>query len=223
MDRRRPLPGLMIALTLIPSLAPASEVELLLVSSQKAIMLVDGKRRVLSVGETSPEGVTLEAIESETAIVALDGETRHLELARTMAGGPAPPVAAGAPDGQGEHRIYADNNGMYRATGSINGFPVNFIVDTGATTVVLNAGEARRLGIDYRMDSKIVSVTTASRQERGYLVQLRSVKMGPIEVRNVAATVIDGAFPPQALLGMSFLGRLESERTPTMLLLRKAY
>jgi predicted aspartyl protease len=47
--------------------------------------------------------------------------------------------------------------------------------------------------------------------------------MGPIEVRNVAATVIDGAFPPQALLGMSFLGRLESERTPTMLLLRKPY
>jgi aspartyl protease family protein len=96
-------------------------------------------------------------------------------------------------------------------------------VDTGATTVVLNAGEARRLGIDYRMNSKIVSVTTASRQERGYLVELRSVKMGSIEVRNVAATVIDGAFPPQALLGMSFLGRLESERTPTMLLLRKPY
>jgi aspartyl protease family protein len=223
MDIRRPLAGLTILLTLAPSLAPATETELLLVSPQKAIMLVDGKRRVLSVGETSPEGLTLVAIESETAIVTLDGETRHLELARTMAGGPAPPVAAGTPNGQGEHRIYADNNGMYRATGSINGFPVNFIVDTGATTVVLNAGEARRLGIDYRMDSKIVSVTTASRQERGYLVQLRSVKMGSIEVRNVAATVIDGAFPPQALLGMSFLGRLESERTPTMLLLRKAY
>jgi aspartyl protease family protein len=186
-------------------------------------MLVDGKRRVLSVGETSPEGVTLEAIESDTAVVALDGKFRHLGLARTMAGGPAPPPAAMKSRGQKEHRIYADNNGMYRATGSINGFPVNFIVDTGATTVVLNASEARRLGIDYRMNSEIVSVTTASRQERGYLVQLRSVKMGPIEVRNVAATVIDGAFPPQALLGMSFLGRLESERTPTMLLLRKPY
>jgi len=213
----------MAALILAPSSAPATEVELLLVSPQKAIMLVDGKRRVLSVGETSPEGLTLLAIESETAIVALGGETRHLGLARTMTGGPAPPPAAETSKGQREHRIYADNNGMYQATGSINGFPVNFIVDTGATTVVLNAGEARRLGIDYRMNSKIVSVTTASRQERGYLVELRSVKMGSIEVRNVAATVIDGAFPPQALLGMSFLGRLESERTPTMLLLRKPY
>jgi aspartyl protease family protein len=100
---------------------------------------------------------------------------------------------------------------------------VNFLVDTGATTVVLNASQGRRLGLDYRMDGTIVSVVTASGVERGYQIKLRSVKVGQIELTNVEATVVDGAFPPEALLGMSFLGRLESESTPTMLLLRKKY
>ncbi len=197
----------------------------MLLSSQKAIFLVDGERRVLMPGEESPEGVELIAIEEERAVVKIGGETRHLDLSRKWVGqgGPSPRDADSVANTGQEHRVFVDNQGMFLTTGSINGFPVDFIVDTGATTIVLNAAAAKRLGIDYRMDGKIIGVTTASRQERGYLVKLRSVKLGQIEIFNVDATVIDGSFPPRALLGMSFLGRLESQRTPTTLLLRKRY
>lgn len=207
---------------LVAAPVAAAEISLLLLSPDRAILLVDGVRRVLSPGETSPEGVALLAIDNDAVTVRIDNETRQLQLARSMAPVAKPkshtPVA-GAP----EHRVYIDNSGMYRTTGSVNGFPVSFIVDTGASTVVLNAREARRLGLDYRMDSKIVAVTTASGLERGYLVKLRSVKVGTIELYGVEAIVVDSSFPVQALLGMSFLGRLESKRTPSMLILRKSH
>jgi aspartyl protease family protein len=177
---------------------------------------------MLSPGDTSPEGVALVAIENDTATVRIGDATQRLRLARSM-GSTAAPAAGAAGTGKPEHRVYIDSSGMYRTAGSVNGFPVSFIVDTGASTVVLNAREARRLGLDYRMDSKIVAVTTASGVERGYLVKLQSVKVGPIELFGVEAIVVDSNFPVQALLGMSFLGRLESERTPSMLVLRKIH
>ena len=214
--------GLVLLLPMQPN---AAEIQLLLLSSQKAIFLVNGERRVLTPGEASPEGVELIAIEEEKAIVKIGEETRHLDLSRKWVGenSSSPRDSSSVTNRGQEHRVFVDNQGMFLTTGSINGFPVDFIVDTGATTVVLNADAAKRLGIDYRMDGRIISVTTASKQERGYLVKLRSVKLGQIEVFNVDATVIDGDFPPRALLGMSFLGRLESQRTPTTLLLRKRY
>lgn len=200
----------------------AAEVSLLLLSPDRAILLIDGKRRVLAPGETSPEGVTLVDLDAEVATVLQDGETRELRLARFVA--PlAPPESGTATATVPEHRVYADTGGMYRTTGSINGFPMSFIVDTGASTVVLNAREARRLGLDFRLESEIVTVTTASGVERGYLLNLRTVKVGPIELNGVDAIVVDSGFPAQTLLGMSFLGRLESERTAGMLILRKPY
>lgn len=215
-----------LVLLMLASEAMAADVQLLLISSEKAIILVEGERRLLTKGDRTPEGIELLAIEEDVAIVEIDGETRHLSLSKKLAGTESPPQVGAAnatTRGNREYRVFADNQGMFRTTGNINGFPVDFILDTGATTVVLNAEEARRLGIDYRMDGKIITVTTASRQERGYLVNLRSVKLGQIEVLNVEATVLDGEFPTKALLGMSFLGRLESQRTPNMLLLRKLY
>ena len=51
-------------------------------------------------------------------------------------------------------------------------------------------------------------VKTASGTATGYLVELDRVQVGEIVLRNVGATVIDGAGPPKVLLGMSFLSRL---------------
>jgi aspartyl protease family protein len=212
--------ALLALVTLFPCALPAAgDVGLLLLSSNKAILLVDGERRVLSVGQTSPEGVTLLETGAEDALVDVGGETRRLGLRRKLE---TSGDAVSAPDGRHkEHRLYADRQGMFRTTGSINGQPTDFLVDTGATTIAMNASQARRLGIDFRMDGKAVQVMTASGVELSYQVRLRSVKVGPIELNGVNATVMQGDFPAQVLLGMSFLGRLESERTPTMLLLRK--
>ncbi|NIR58755.1 MAG: TIGR02281 family clan AA aspartic protease, partial [Gammaproteobacteria bacterium] len=59
-------------------------------------------------------------------------------------------------------RIWPTPNRMYTVLGSINGYPVDFIVDTGATLVSMSGREARRLGIDYRVIGKPSQSSTAS-------------------------------------------------------------
>ena len=62
---------------------------------------------------------------------------------------------------------------MYAAPGSINGVPVQFLIDTGATQVAMNKNEARRLGIDYARTSIEAAVHTASGITRSYQITLR--------------------------------------------------
>ena len=112
---------------------------------------------------------------------------------------------------------------MYAVLGSINGFPVDFIVDTGATLVSMSARQARRLGIDYRVVGTPGQSSTASGIDRIYVVNLDRVKVGDIEIRNVQGAVHDGDFPPATLLGMSFLSRLTIRQDGQVLELRKKY
>jgi aspartyl protease family protein len=120
-------------------------------------------------------------------------------------------------------QIRRDRSGMYSTVGSINGLPVNFLVDTGATQVAMNAAHARRLGIDHRVEGEPAMVTTASRVERAWAVRLDSVKVGEIELRNVAAMVLEGAQPETILLGMSFLGQLQITNEGQLMTLRRKY
>ncbi|WP_410966326.1 TIGR02281 family clan AA aspartic protease, partial [Salmonella sp. SAL4449] len=82
------------------------------------------------------------------------------------------------------------------------------LVDTGATSIAMNENEARRLGIDYRVDGKPMVASTASGTSRGWRVTLDRVKIGGIELLGVEAAVIEGGYPTEALLGMSFLNRV---------------
>ena len=120
-------------------------------------------------------------------------------------------------------RIWPTPSRMYVVTGSINGFPVDFLVDTGATFVSLSGREARRLGIDYRVVGTPGRSSTASGIAKIYLVELDRVKVGEIELRNVQGAVHDGDFPPATLLGMSFLGRLKMRQDGQVLELEKKY
>ena len=81
---------------------------------------------------------------------------------------------------------------------------MQFLVDTGATSIAMNENEARRLGIDYRVDGKPMVASTASGTSRGWRVTLDRVKIGGIELLGVEAAVIEGGYPTEALLGMSF-------------------
>jgi aspartyl protease family protein len=66
-------------------------------------------------------------------------------------------------------------------------------------------------------------VTTASGVERAWGVNLDSVKVGELELRNVGAVVLDGNQPAKVLLGMSYLGRLEMANSGSLMTLRKKY
>lgn len=184
--------------------------------SERAVVVIDGRQHVLKVGQTTPEGVRLIAADSESALFEIDGK----EVAAQMDGR----VTARKRTAQAREFLISRNTvGMYTTVGSINGRTVSFLVDTGATRVAINAAEARRLGIDYRVVGKPVGVTTASGVEHAWGVTLDTVKVGELELRNVGAVVLEGDQPAKALLGMSYLGRLEMSNTGRVMTLRKKY
>jgi aspartyl protease family protein len=181
-----------------------------------AIVVIDGTRRLLRSGDTSPEGVTLVSADSKEAVLEIDGEQKRYSLGGQIGG------TYKKPD-QVTVRIWPTPNRMYAVLGSINGYPVDFIVDTGATLVSLSGQQARRLGIDYRVVGTPSHSSTASGIARIYLVSLDRVKVGDIELRNVGGAVHDGDFPPATLLGMSFLSRLNMRQDGQVLELQTKY
>jgi aspartyl protease family protein len=181
-----------------------------------AIVMIDGTRRLLRSGDTSPEGITLISATSEQAILEVDGEQKHYGLGGQISASYAKPERA-------KVRIWPTPNSMYLVLGSINGYPVDFIVDTGATLVSLSGREAKRLGIDYRVVGTPARSSTASGIAKIYLVNLDKVKVGDIELRNVQGAVHDGDFPPATLLGMSFLNRLTMRQDGQVLELELKY
>ncbi|HEX2795802.1 MAG TPA: TIGR02281 family clan AA aspartic protease [Immundisolibacter sp.] len=182
---------------------------------QSAVLQVDGARRTLRVGQTSPEGVRLLAVSAGAARVQADGQTYEVPLGG-RAGGALPAAQTAAV------RIARGDGGMYHTAGTINGQSVEFLVDTGATTVAMNDATARALGIDYRAGSRGL-VETASGITEAYAVTLREVGVGSIRLPNVQAVVIRGAQPSRALLGMSFLSRTQIEHAQDALVLRRKY
>lgn len=120
-------------------------------------------------------------------------------------------------------RIVLGNDGAYTVQGTINGHSVPMIVDAGANTVALSASQADSIGIRYRDNGEPVMVQTASGIVKGYAVNLPSVRAGSIELRHVAAVVIDGSLPEKALLGMSFLSRLHIQNKGNLMVLTKSH
>lgn len=173
----------------------------------KAIVLIDGTRRVVKAGETTPEGVKLLATDTreETAELELDGRRQVLRLGVV--------TAAFASAARGSVTLYAEPSGHFHADGTINGTPVRFLVDTGATLVSMSGVEAQRIGIDYKRIGRPGVAQTASGVVRTYNFRLDKVQVGDITLHGVEASAKDGPFPREILLGMSFLSRVDMKRS----------
>ena len=184
--------------------------------SDRAVLLVEGRQHVLRVGQTSPEGVKLVLANSESAVLLIDGEEVTARLDGRVSARKRTATVK-------EVQVWRDTTGMYTTVGSIDGLPVSFLIDTGATQVAMNASQARRLGIDYHVTGNPAEVTTASGVERAWMVTLDSVKVGDLEVRNVSAVVLEGKQPKVTLLGMSYLGRMEISNDGSLMTLRQKY
>lgn len=182
----------------------------------KAILVIDGRQRLLRAGETSPEGVKLVSASSREAVIEIDGVQSTRTLGTHIGSGFAPPQSPSV-------KIWPTAQNMYPVVGSINGYPVNFLVDTGATTIAMNSREARRLGIDFAVVGEAIVSQTASGLVKAWIVNLNRVRVGDIELNNVRAAVLEGDFPTNVLLGMSFLGRLDMRREQGVLELRKKH
>ena len=208
--------ALLLVLALSPLAAWAVDsVRVLGLFSGKAVVQLDGRQRLLRAGQTSPEGVRLVSANAREAVLEINGKRGTYTLGSHISSSYA------APEGRElSVQIWPDAKGMYTVLGSINGFPVRFLVDTGATTIAMNAAEARRLGLDYRVVGEPGLASTASGVVKSYSVVLDRVKVGDIQLRNVRAGVIDGSHPEVVLLGMAFLGRVDMARKGQMLELK---
>jgi len=200
----------------VPESRAAPDVRVVGLFSGRAVVQIDGRQTVLRVGEAGPQGVRLLTADSESALLEIDGEQVDARLDGRVTARKREATVE-------EFQVWRDTRGMYTTVGSINGLPVSFLVDTGATQVALNSAQARRLGIDYRVTGTEAAVTTASGVEHAWMVMLDSVKVGELEQRNVGAVVIEGPQPETALLGMSYLGRLEITNSGQLMTLRKKY
>ena len=188
------------------------EVQALL--GKKAVVQIDGLRRTLSIGKPTPEGVELISTDKNGVKLKVVGEVKDYVLGSSVSMNYAVLESL-------EEKVFADDRGMFLQTGTINGRSVEFLVDTGATSIAMNTTQAKRLGIRYRIEGKASSVSTASGFVKAYEVKLKTVSLGSIKQRNIRAMVIDGKHPGPILLGMTFLSNLKVDTQGTVMTLKK--
>lgn len=193
----------------------ATDIMVLGLFKNKAIVNIDGKQRTLKKGKKSPEGVILVFADSDSAILEVDGKEQEFKLGRQ--------VSSSFKQKELSEAKIMSVNGMYSTVGFINGQQVQFLVDTGATWIAMNAHQARSLGINFRYLGKRSHVSTANGVVPVYRVTLAKVRVGEIELTNVAAGVLEGSSPQQVLLGNSFLNRVEMQRQGQVMLLKQKY
>ncbi|VVP22681.1 hypothetical protein PS850_03964 [Pseudomonas fluorescens] len=129
-----------------------------------------------------------------------------------------PNVVVSSEQGEGfiEVKLASNNQGHFVASGQINGQPVDFMLDTGATDVAIPGGMAERLKLEKGFP---VTLSTASGRAEGYRTRIDRLQLGDIVLRDVRALVVPGLEGNQVLLGMSALNKLEfTQRGGTMLL-----
>lgn len=168
-----------------------------------AVLNIDGQRKLLKVGQSGPDGVQLVSADAHKAVLRVGGVEQSYELEREYTGD-----GYTAPAARTEMSIARGTGGHYWVSGTINNQNAQFLVDTGATSVAMNEGQARRLGIDFRTVGTPMMASTASGTAKGWRVSLNSVKLGGVEVLGVEAIVLEGDFPTEILLGMSYLNRV---------------
>lgn len=183
----------------------------------KAVVIVNGgKPQTLSQGQSTADGVKLLSADSQSATFLVDGKKKTLGM------GQAATVGGGAESAAQSVTLYADPSGHFITTGYVNGVPLKMLMDTGATVVALNSGDAKFANIDYKNGEEHL-VSTANGVVKAYRVSINTLKLGNLTLNQVEGSVLEGGFPSVVLLGMSALNRLDSKREGMALTLTKKY
>lgn len=210
------LPMLLAA---VGGFAQAQSVMLTGTIGSRAILIVDGSApKTVAVGETF-QGVKLLSLAAEQATVEAGGKRVALRMDQPVSIG----GNGGNGGGGGGTRIVlpVSSGGHFMTQGAINGRSVNFMLDTGATTVALSAADAQRIGLDFSKGQP-VRVNTANGVAQGWRVRLNSVRVGDVEVYDVEAIVSQQPMP-YVLLGNSFISRFSMRRDADQMVLEKRF
>lgn len=205
---------LMILLCLVSAPVLAQDVGLAGIMGSKAMLMINGgEPRTVAVGQ-SIDGIKLVSIQGDQVVVEIGGKKRPLRVGQHA-------VGANLGDGSGKLSLAADARGHFVTTGQVNGASLSFLVDTGATSIAIGASDARRIGLDTSRGEKRV-VSTANGQTTVTRVKLDTVRIGDITLHSVDAVVMAHDMQP-ALLGMTFLNRMEMQRDGNTMTLKKRF
>ncbi len=206
-----------LALTLLAGTTLAQSVALSGMLGNKALLMVGaGAPHSVAPGDTY-QGVKVVSTSGDQAVVEIGGRRQTLRVGDA----PASFGGHGGAVGSGKITITAGSDGHFTAPGSINGRPVQFMVDTGASVIGLSVSEAERVGLDYQA-GQVVRMGTANGVTQGWRVRLDSVRVGDVEVSGVDAVVMPQPMT-YVLLGNSFLTRFQMRRDNGMMTLQRRY
>lgn len=199
---------------LVAGQAQAQAVALTGVLGQRALLMVNGGApRSVAVGETY-QGVKVLAVQGDQAQLEVGGRRIAVRLGDSPAS-----VGTRGPNASGRIVLKSDSRGHFIGQGRINGQLMQFMVDTGATTVSLGAPDAERMGIAYKNGAP-VTMNTANGQAQGWRIRLDSVRVGDLELSSLDAVVVPLAMP-YVLLGNNFLARLQMTRSNEQMVLER--
>jgi len=194
--------------------AAAASVEVEALLGKTAVLLINGERQTLRVGQ-SFAGVTLVATEPTTATLDIDGKSQTVGLSERV----------GTNFQQVEEKVVTiprDKLLQYQTIASINGRSVLVMVDTGANMVAMSSAQAKAMNIDYGIGIPS-KVETASGLSSAYAITLQTVNVGGIQVDNVPAMVVEGEYPAIVLLGMSYLQHVKLQEQNGVLSLSRSH
>jgi aspartyl protease family protein len=180
----------------------------------KALLIIDGQARGVAIG-TTVQGVKLVRLDGTQAQIEAGGKTQTLRLGGTA-------VVAGASGGAGGgSRIVlpVGSGGHYTGLAAINGHPIHFVVDTGATLIAMGADTATQIGLD-PANSRQGAAMTANGAVATRTITLNKVTIGDVTVYNVDAMVMPQSMPV-VLLGNSFLSHFQMHSDNSTLVLEK--
>jgi aspartyl protease family protein len=201
-------------LFLMSSLAMGASVGVVGLFKDKAMVSVNGgSPKLISAGQTV-HGVKLISASSEAAVLEVEGKRHTLTMGQSFA-------AQAGNGGKPSATLNADSRGHFATQGAINGGNVTFLVDTGATSVTLQASDAARLGIPYK-SGRPVGISTANGVVPAWRVTFNSVKVGGITLHQIEGMVVESGLEV-ALLGMSFLNRTDMKREGQTMTLTQRY
>lgn len=218
---RRPVCLMLLLLAGCASSAYAQSVALAGMLGNKALLVVNGAApKSVAAGETHMNVKVISA-SGDQAVLELNGKRHTLRVGDAPvsvgAGG-----GSGAQSGQGKRIVLsAGSGGHFFTPGQINGRAVQFVVDTGATSIAMSSGDAERAGVNYK-SGQPVQMSTANGLTTGFRVKLNSVRVGDVEVYDVDAVVTPQPMP-YMLLGNSFLTRFQMIRENDQMTLTKRF
>ena len=205
------LAAALLAATGLPA-AYAQSVALAGILGGKALLVVDGSAPRSVAPGGSHMGVRVVSVGRDGVVLEIAGAQRAIQL------GESPVSIGGSAAGQ-RIVLKADARGHFINSGFINGRVMQYMVDTGATTVAIGRPDAQRMGLKFEQGQPVM-MNTANGTAQGWRMRLESVRVGDVELRSVDAIVTAEAMP-YVLLGNSFLREFHMNRSGDEMVLQR--